>query len=89
MLKNMILKTYLLGMCRTYWKSMTNLTLGPQETGKYMACKSHEVSEYFHKRFWLETASMPPEPKMGLGEVVKISGQWRVAAVPFGCFFGV
>ena len=27
---------------------------------------------------------MPPEPEMGLGEDVKMSGQWRVAAVTFG-----
>ena len=33
-------------------------------------------------------ASMPPEPKPGLGEEMKMSGQWRVAAVTFGWFLG-
>ena len=31
---------------------------------------------------------MPPEPKMSLGEEVKMSGQWRVAAKTFAWFWG-
>ena len=61
----------------------------PKKIGKYIAWKSHYVSEYFYNKFQLETVSMPPEPKMCLGEEVKTSGQWRVVAVPFGCAFGV
>ena len=38
-------------------------------------------------RFLLETASRPPELKMGLGEAVKMSSQWRVEAVTFCMLF--
>ena len=66
---------------------MEILTLGPLKTGKQAARKSHYVSSYLNESFLLETASRPPEPKMGLAEDVKLSGQWRVVAVTFCMLF--
>ena len=43
----------------------------------------------FYQGFWLQIASMPPKPEMGLGEEVEMSGQWRVAAVPFWMVLGM
>ena len=53
------------------------------------ACPQHKSLRFsiLYEEFEFGMPSMPPEPKMGLGEEVKMSGQWRVAAVPFAWFW--
>ena len=52
-----------------------------QQNDKINSPENKYISQYFDRGFWLKIASRPPEPKMGLGEKVLVSGQWSSVVV--------